>query len=62
MNKEKEKTEDAETHAPEAAVVEEVKLEVEKDIITDIPEEEAVVKEKPLTELDAEGFVVPETK
>ena len=53
MNKEKEKTEDAETHAPEAAVVEEVKLEVEKDIITDIPEEEAVVKEKPLTELDA---------
>lgn len=53
MNKEKEKTEDAETHAPEVAVVEEVKLEVEKDIITDIPEEEVVVKEKPLTELDA---------
>lgn len=53
MNEEKEKPEEAElVHAPEA-VVEEVKLEVEKDIITDIPEEEAIAKEKPLTELDA---------
>src|SRR4030067_782934 len=54
MNEEKEKTDAVEeTHVPEAVVVEEVKLEVEKDIITDIPEEEAVAKEKPLTELDA---------
>ena len=49
MSDEKEKLEEA---APEV-VVEEVKLDVEKDIITDIPEEEAVVEEKPLTELDA---------
>ncbi len=52
MEKEQESIEKKE-ELPAHEIVEEVKLEVEKDIITDLPEEEVPAVEKPKTEIEA---------
>lgn len=52
METEKENNEKKE-EVPAHEIVEEVKIEVEKDVITDLPEEEVPAVEKPKTEMDA---------